>query len=288
MASINLAFLAAILPSMLLAANTSATMPGQGSSLVVTPDDAVFRAEFPDFGRYYSLGGPFAGVSLTFEQAIQFGSPGSSYGSEERQQVRVVPLTPFGCYLDQESRNCSESCIQAANIFDNTSTLANCMAFPLITDMIATGKLSNSSQSTAESYGIGGNRSLALLVNSTLSRCFQAYCNQSESCRSDRLGYYIGNSGNLSTNVYQQGNNICQYVEQTVLGDIAGIGVCFMFDYDLQERLTIVLDLCFILATKWHCTCRLDIARDLQDVDFLRLIVRAHLVSWVCSGLQAS
>ena len=162
-------------------------------------------------------------MSLTFEQAIKFGGPGSLNGSEER---RVVPLTPFGCYVDQESRNCSESCIQAANIFDNTSTLANCMALPLITDMMATGKLSNSSQSTAESYGIGGDRSLALLVNSTLSKCFQAYCNQSESCRSEGLEYYIGHSGNLSTNLYQQGNNICQYVQQTVLGDIAGIGVC--------------------------------------------------------------
>ena len=47
MASLVLALLAAILPSMSLAANTSANMPGQGLSLVVTPDDDSFGSFFP-------------------------------------------------------------------------------------------------------------------------------------------------------------------------------------------------------------------------------------------------
>lgn len=49
-----------------------------------------------------------------------------------------------------------------------------------------------------------------------------------------------------------------------------------------------MLDLCFILAAERHCTCGLDIALNLQDVDILLPIVRAHLVPRVCSGLEDS
>ena len=43
-----------------------------------------------------------------------------------------------------------------------------------------------------------------------------------------------------------------------------------------------MLDLCIILATERYRAFGLDIARDLQVIDILRPIVRAHLVSWVC------
>ena len=141
-----------------------------------------------------------------------------------------VPLTPTGCYLGQgsaQTRNCSESCLQPASIFSNTSTLANCMVLPYLTYVLniienATSSLSNDSEALAKSYGMGGNLDLGSRVNSTLSKCFQAYCDQSIACRDDsRYDDYFGSK---STS-YDQGVGICQTVEQTVLEDIAGIGV---------------------------------------------------------------
>lgn len=237
MASPTTAFPTAISSSVSLIAEASAAVPIQASISIITPQNASqldFKGYYLQDGTY-SLPAPIAGGNWTPIQAIYFGIPSFSFIGEE-QGVQVLPLTPSGCFLgpgSAQTRNCSESCVQAASIFSNTSTLANCMALPLITNMIATGSLLKSSEIIANSYGIDGNRSLALRVNSTLSNCFRASCQQSMACKKN---YNLTSSfWRNSSNYCEQGRIICQGMEQTVLEDIAGIGVRVMICYDLQE-----------------------------------------------------
>ena len=215
---------AAILSSTTLVPSAFATVA------VVTPQNASAYG-FSFFRGYvydWLLPMPFPGVLWTVQQALSFGILNDfKMDYSEERSLQVAWLTPAGCFLDSgsvQTRNCSESCVQAASIFDNTSTLANCMALPLIINMTAAGNLSKSDEDIAKSYGIGGNRSLALLVNSTLSNCFQAYCRQSKACTVTPY-----------RSLFQQGLSVCEGVDQTVLGDIAGIGVRIIIDDDLQD-----------------------------------------------------
>ena len=187
--------------------------------VVVTPQNysATLDLSVPWRYQYNWHPAPSPGVFWTVQLAILFGDPESKAvdKNKEEQQLLLIRLTPTGCILDSETPNCSESCVQAASIFDNTSTLANCMALPLLTNMTAAGTLSKSDEAIAKSYGIGGNRSLALQVDSTLRKCFYAYCQQSPACPKH----------DLNSSYFNQGLGICQGVENAVLGDIAGIGV---------------------------------------------------------------
>lgn len=226
MASSITALSTAVSSSTSLVASASAPMSTQASIHIIKPNDRSGN-DFLFGNIYQSLGAPVAGVLLTVEQAIEFGTFGRSFYYSEGQLFQGPFLTSTDCYMVEgsaQTRNCSESCVQPASIFSNTSTLANCMALPLITDLIVSGDLSDTSESTADLYGIGGNRTLALQVNNTLSGCFRAFCQQSIPCKRYGFQEIFGNHSTLVA----QGTHICTGVEQTVLGDIAGIGVCVM------------------------------------------------------------
>ena len=214
---------------------TSAPVSTQISSQVVTSsydgynlqasiDVSVYSPSYDEY-QHDLLPGEF----LTIEEAIYYGSDndiGVIDAFQQMDDILRVPLVTTGCILDPgppHLRNCSESCLQATSIFDHISTLVNCISLPLIADFIAAGNLSDRPKIIAESFGISGNLSLAHLAKSTLSSCFWAYCNKSITCLSD----YSYNETEFRNNVdlYSQSVNICRGVEQTVLADIAGIGV---------------------------------------------------------------
>lgn len=138
-------------------------------------------------------------------------------------------LTPKGCNLSGGQRNCSETCLQRDLIFEDTSTLANCMALPFMSQLLGAGILSEDSKRIADSYGITANETIAGEVASILRSCFRARCQMWNSCKEQNESDF--NDQNYSMAAIQEsflsndGSTLCEYVEQNVLGDIAGIGV---------------------------------------------------------------
>ena len=133
-------------------------------------------------------------------------------------------LTSAGCVVDEkpeQKRDCSKVCTDPTQIFNDTSTLANCMALPLITQMLSSNDVTDSMKEVASSFGISNDTVLSHKVNSTLSDCFYTFCQQSPACKEVNEAMY-GNSLGHGAAYYYQSMIICDAVEQKVLGDIAG------------------------------------------------------------------
>ena len=191
---------------------------------VVSPDEGLPSGEYYGYSDTSYSVAP-ANLSYTVQQAIDFGNP--PILGEDPFELR---LASGGCLHHDGTGNvvynCSISCMQPSLIFNDTATMANCMAYGLISDSLA-GNVSDSFKRIAMTYGISENRTTAANVNSTMQSCFRAYCQASKPCADYNAGsfYYFSdaNTGNLT--LYDDGLVICEGVVAPALTDIAGIGV---------------------------------------------------------------
>ena len=207
---------------------SSATARISASIVTVTPEVLSERstdANNPSSPYYNPQSGPFgsvANLSWTYLEAIQFDRRWLLLDAWDSPKDLGLWLTPTGCSLGGGLRNCTEACAQKELIFNDTSTLANCMALPFISQMLGTSVLSETSRTIATSYGILANNAFANEVESTLTTCFRAYCQRSQSCRDSNVtdgNYYPKDT------LWYDSQKLCNLSPQTVLGDIAGIGV---------------------------------------------------------------
>ena len=232
--------LSTTIPSTILTAYGVSATANVSASVVVVPysfSEGLTGEYSSDTGYDYFSAVPVANLTLTYQDAIDF-EPTSQfitlqddlrYGVQGDLHLHLR-LTPTGCSLGgTRLRNCSEICVQKELIFNDPSTLANCMAFPFMSQLLDTGILSDNYTAIAQSYGIVAHNGLANEVTSILRNCFKARCQLSKSCKKDNESTYEGYNYSMANMrhdfLYEDGYELCEYVDSTVLGDIAGIGV---------------------------------------------------------------
>ena len=167
------------------------------------------------------------GLSYTVQQAIGFNEDFHPYSSMPEGYHDTIRLASDGCTqpsisTGKEVHDCSISCVSPNIIFNNTPTMANCIAYGLIAELLVSGNVSDSFKQTAMDYGISANLTTAAQVKSIMLQC-------SNQCRALQTGGASYDFPTNSTITYEELpealSDMCLDVVAPALPDIAGIGV---------------------------------------------------------------
>lgn len=158
-----------------------------------------------------------------------------------------------GACTSKETQNCTTSCLDASVMFGGLETYHNCLVYPAVANISASGNLSD--PHLADSLGIGSESQVARVaqtIAATIYHCLSDYCSGNTLCTIDLQAYnatsfLIDNSTNfLTPNAYRPFGlpyppildfDICQHVApfSFLNADIGGVGVrSTLPDYDIQ------------------------------------------------------
>jgi len=203
----------------------------------------------PSYGNYYDGQTTYnhapPSLSYTVQQGIEFGHEVIDYSSSSGEVNYPLRLAADGCRQPNPSSkdavyNCSIACVSPKDIFTHTPTMANCMTYGLIVEVLIHGNASDSFRQNATKYGISANRTIAHQIKSTILGCFNQ-CKSSESC-----GYTRETSTSIpddqrypNSTLYHEVSDMCLGVVAPVMTDIAGIGVGILVRSYERHKLTI-------------------------------------------------
>ena len=103
-----------------------------------------------------------------------------SYGPITDDSLNMA-LFNQACYQRDGSKNCSAACQDPEQTFNSIYTLQNCLAYPEISKLLASGNLTSESQELAISLGIQG-ANITTRINDTINGCLLGYCMKQELC----------------------------------------------------------------------------------------------------------
>ncbi|KAH0537951.1 hypothetical protein FGG08_005401 [Glutinoglossum americanum] len=86
-----------------------------------------------------------------------------------------IVLYQGGCTLADGTNNCTTACLDQSLALRNTSSIQNCMVYPVISRLIASNNLSNSAADLADRYGIVATANTTA-ISQTLAACFNEAC----------------------------------------------------------------------------------------------------------------
>lgn len=267
-----------VLPSSTSPQHSASSSYGPFLDILGSYNNSRYGSNYYPGGSAYS-DGP-ANLTYTVQDVLSIGNnPLAGIGEDGNMHCSgSFQLTPDGCaypYRDNTgnvtSYNCARACTNPEQLFNDTATMANCMAYPAISAILAVCNTTQDFNTTAKAYGISSNQTEADNVVSTMQTCFRSFCQASETCAQ----YNISSHGSASSpyygnqSLYYDGRTICDVVVAPVLTDIAGIGVRLSHSYEPTTDLTNYIDLHFLSPTKRYRTDGFCSAQTLRFLDLL-------------------
>ena len=145
-----------------------------------------------------------------------------------------------GCYIDEQTRDCSRACQSSKLMFSNTSTLHNCALYHTIAEFLL---LDTSDDNSGKELKDLGFRADTLDPSKTIEQCFADYCNQSTStCANQYTAFsqrpyiyaFYSDCGNRSLQNISCFINVCKNITSPANPDIGGQGVCTYYFLALE------------------------------------------------------
>lgn len=183
----------------------------------------------------------------SFEDAL---SSATAYSIPSNTSKGLLELYPYGCITDRGILNCTEACQDVNQIFLSAQTLQNCIVFPQISSLLASGSLTKEARAIAIKAGIDEDSyNMSDTIFKTTTGCLQGWCHQINNC--DRVHSKLER---CYDDVYGKRYcflDLCPYAAFLVNAEVGGIGVRLLVNAMQDRRLTH-----FLIRYTYHIGCK--------------------------------
>ena len=159
---------------------------------------------------------------------------GEMQQSTEDEEENV--LFTDACRQADGTDNCTATCNDPKQMFQNLETLHNCRQYPIVATQLAYGNLSQDAIALAQRLDIVANKTNSSESSFTqnIAACIYDSCSAIEGCQKyptwdddgDKEPWLNGSYWDFDADGANMLQSLCEYTSYPVNPDIAGIGVC--------------------------------------------------------------